>query len=504
MDSPTRLLRSKQSRYDAIVIGAGPNGLAAALILARAGLEVLVVEARATIGGGTRTAELTLPGFHHDVCSTAHPLGVASPLLSALPLADHGVEWIQPPLPLAHPLDDGPFVALSRSVEETAARLGRDGAAYRRLVGPLVERWPQVVADVLAPLGLPQRPLDFARLALPGLLPAAGGGRLLFSTKEARALVAGMAGHAILPLERSPSMAIALLLTMLAHAVGWPIARGGSQAIADALAALLTKSGGEIITDWQVESIDELPPARAVLFDTSARALLAIARTRLPPAYQRRLSGIRYGPGVFKIDWALSGPVPWRDPIAAQTATLHLGGRAAEVAAAEREVWAGRHPEAPFVLFAQPSLFDGGRAPAGSQTAWAYCHVPRGSTVEMTARIEAQVERFAPGFGELILARHTKNALEMQAWNANYVGGDINSGVQDLWQHFARPVLSTAPYRTAAAGIYLCSSATPPGGGVHGMCGYHAARTVLADMGLPMPSLGPASGLATQARIPSV
>ncbi len=480
-----------REQYDAVVVGSGPNGLAAALLLARAGLGVLVIEARDTVGGGTRTSALTLPGFRHDVCSAIHPLGLASPLMASLPLERYGVEWVTPPVAVVHPLDDKPWVPLLRSVEETAAHLGRiDGATYRRVIGPIVEHWRELIGELLAPFHIPVSNLyAFGRFSALGVLPAAHAGPLLFRTQEARALFAGMAGHAILPLERSPSSAIALMMCMLAHAVGWPLVRGGSQAIADAMAQMIREAGGEFVTGWEVASIDELPPARVVLFDTTPRQLLALAHQRLPSAYQRTLSHFRYNPGVFKVDWALREPVPWRDPVAAQTGTLHLAGRLDELAAGERAVWAGEHPERPYVLFSQPSLFDATRAPAGSHTAWGYCHVPHGSTVDMTARIEAQVERFAPGFGDLILERHTMNCAEMNAYNPNYVGGDINGGVQDLFQHFNRPALSLSPYRTPAQGIYICSSSTPPGGGVHGMCGYHAARAVLADLDLPFPEL---------------
>ncbi|MGL4651294.1 MAG: phytoene desaturase family protein, partial [Caldilineaceae bacterium] len=365
---------------------------------------------------------------------------------------------------------------------------GLDGFTYQQVIGPLVNRWRDLIGDLLAPLHLPGSPIAFARFMALAALPAASAAALLFRAQPARALIAGMAGHSMLPLERSPTMGIALILTLLGHAVGWPLARGGSQTIADAMAAMLHALGGEIVTGWEVASLEELPPARVLLFDTTPRQLLQIAHKRLPPAYQRTLSGFRHNPGVFKVDWALAGPVPWRDPIAHQTATLHLGGAAAELAAGERGIWKGKHADRPFVLFSQPTIFDDSRAPVSRHVAWGYCHVPAGSTVDMTARIEAQVDRFAPGFRDLILARHTFNTAEMQGYNPNYIGGDVNGGVQDLFQHFNRPTLSLSPYRTAGKGIYLCSSSTPPGGGVHGMCGYHAARAVLEDLDLPFPT----------------
>ncbi len=383
---------------------------------------------------------------------------------------------------MAHPLDDQPAVAIHRSLEETAANLGRDGPAWRRLFGPMVVNWQALVADLLAPLHAPRAPWQFARFGVPGALPATWAGRALFRTERARAAFAGMAGHAILPLERVPSGAFALMLSMLAHAVGWPIARGGSQTIADALVALIRELGGDFQTDWEIGDLGELPTARAVLLDVTPRQFLAIGRDRLPAGYQRALSRFRYNPGVFKMDWALSESIPWRDEVCRTTATLHLGGTMGEIAASEAGVWRGEIPTRPYVLLAQPTLFDSSRAPQGRHIAWGYCHVPSGSTVDMTGAIEAQIERFAPGFRDTILARHTYNATEMQAHNPNYVGGDINGGVQDLWQHFARPVSAFNPYRTPIPGLYLCSSSTPPGGGVHGMCGYYAAQEALCDL----------------------
>ncbi len=477
--------------YDAIIVGAGPNGLAAAVTLARAGQSVLVIEAAATVGGGTRTAGLTLPGFRHDICSAVHPLALSSRFFRDLPLERYGLRWIQPPLPLAHPLDDGAAVVLERSVDATAAGLGQDAAAYRRLMGPLVRRWAAVTEDLLGPLPLPpHHPLALAWFGIEALLPATLLARLWFRGERARALFGGMAAHSVLPLERPGSAAYGLVLGMAGHAVGWPIAQGGSQAIADALAAYLRDLGGEIVTSQLVTSLDALPPARAVLLDVSPVNLLRIAGDRLPAAYRRRLARYRHGPAAFKLDWALDGPIPWTAEACRRAGTVHLGGALAEMARSERAAWLGAHPERPYVILAQPSLFDPTRAPAGKHTAWAYCHVPnlhvgQDSILphQMIDRIEAQVDRFAPGFQARILARHVMTPADFEAYNPNYVGGDIVGGVQDLPQFFARPVLSRNPYVTPAEGIYLCSASTPPGGGVHGMCGYHAAQAVLRRNG---------------------
>jgi phytoene dehydrogenase-like protein len=467
--------------YDAVVVGAGPNGLGAAITLARAGAAVLVVEAKETIGGGTRSAALTLPVYTHDVCSAIHPLAVASPFFRTLPLDQFGLEWVYPPVELAHPLENGAAL-ITRSVEETADRLGRDGRAYRRLIGPLAARYEELLHEFLGPLRFPKYPLTMARFGPPAILPASTLAKSLYREDQARALFAGMAAHAILPLERLATAAFGLMLTTLAHAVGWPMARGGSQQIADALGAYFQSLGGRIETGWPVESIDELPQAHAYLFDVTPRQLLAIAGERLPRRYQRQLSHYRYGPGVFKIDYALAGPIPWRAAGVQQAATVHVGGTLPEIAASERAVWQGQPSERPFVLVVQQSQFDPSRAPAGNHTAWAYCHVPNGSTQDMTGRIEAQIERFAPGFRDCVLARHTHSAAQLEGYNPNYIGGDINGGVQDLGQLFTRPVVSLSPYRTPAHGIYICSSSTPPGGGVHGMCGYYAAQAALVDM----------------------
>jgi phytoene dehydrogenase-like protein len=467
--------------YDAVVVGAGPNGLTAACLLARGGWRVLVIEARETVGGGASSAALTLPGFTHDLGSAVHPFGVASPVFRALELERYGLRWAQPPAPLAHPLDGGRAVLLARGVRATAGGLGRDGPAYARLMAPLARWWHRIQPFVLDPLRFPPAPFAAARFGLRALWPVAVLARGLFRGEAARALLAGLGGHACLPLEAPLSAAPALVLGALGHAVGWPVPRGGAQALADALAACLRVHGGAIRTGWRVTHIDELPPARAYLFDVTPRQLLQIAGERLPAGYRRRLARFRPGPGVFKLDYALGGPVPWANPACARAATLHLGGTLAEIAAAERAPHRGEHAGRPFVLVAQPSLFDPARAPAGNHTLWAYCHVPRGSVVDMAAAVEAQIERFAPGFRGRVLARHTMDCAAMEAWNANLIGGDISGGLPDWRQLLTRPIASRCPHRTPAPGIYLCSSSTPPGPGVHGMCGAHAARAALAD-----------------------
>ncbi len=464
---------------DAIVVGSGPNGLAAAIALVRAGCSVLVLEAAETVGGGTRTAELTLPGFRHDVCSAIHPLGLGSPYLRTLPLEEHGLEWIQPPVPLAHPFDDGTAALLERSVEATGETLGPDAGSYRRLMSPLVARADTLLGELLGPFRLPRHPLLLSRFGLSAILPAERLARRRFEGERARGLFAGLAAHSMLPLTASPSAAFGLMLGLLGHHVGWPVPRGGSQAIADALASYLRSLGGEIECGRPVASLEELPPARAVLLDVTPRQLIRIAGDRLPSGYRRRLERYRYGPGVFKLDLALDGPIPWQAQECARAATVHLGGTLEEIADSEAAPSRGEHAERPYVLLAQQSLFDPTRAPEGKHTAWAYCHVPNGSAVDMTGRIEAQIERFAPGFRDRVLARHAWGPAELERYNANYVGGDINGGVQDLRQHFTRPVARRVPYSTPAKGVYLCSSSTPPGGGVHGMCGWWAAQAAL-------------------------
>ncbi len=464
---------------DAVVVGAGPNGLAAAIELARAGRSVLVCERAPTVGGGARTAELTLPGYRHDVCSAIHPLAAGSPFLRSLPLADHGLELIEPELPAVHPLDGGRAAVLHRSLAQTAAGLGGDGGAYAELLRPFADGWDGLAATVLGPPRPPRHPLLAARFALAGARGVSGLARGRFRGDAARALVAGMAAHSFRPLDRPPTAAFALVLLALGHAVGWPVARGGSQAVPDAMAAHLRALGGEIEVGREVGSLADLPPARAVLLDVTPRQLLAICGDGLPGRYRAQLRRFRYGPGVFKVDYALSAPVPWTAEAARRAGTVHLGGTLAEIAASEAAVARGAHPDRPFVLIAQQSLVDPGRTPDGGHTLWAYCHVPSGSTVDMTAAIERQIERFAPGFADVVTARSVRGPAEIEAENPNCVGGDINGGAADLRQMVARPALRLTPYATPNPRLFLCSSSTPPGGGVHGMCGFHAARAAL-------------------------
>ena len=464
---------------DAVVVGSGPNGLAAAITLALAGRSVRVLEGAATIGGGTRTEELTLPGYLHDVCSGIHPLAVASPFLRSLPLAGHGLRLLHPDLPLAHPLDGGRAAALHRSLDLTARGLGADGAAYRRLMAPLVAGWQPLLADVLGPPRLPRHPLLTGRFALDAVRPVDRLARARFRGEAARALLAGCGAHSMLPLSAAGSSAFALGLGLLGHAAGWPVAAGGSRAITDAMASLLRSLGGEIETGRPVASLADAGPARAVLLDVGPGALAAIAGDRLPARYRRALARFRHGPGAFKIDYALSEPVPWAAEEARRAGTVHVGGTLSEIAAAEAEVAAGRHPDRPFVLVGQQSLADPGRAPAGRHTLWAYCHVPSGSDRDMTAAVEGQIERFAPGFRDVVLARRATGPAALEARNPNMVGGDINGGAADLVQMLARPMARRVPYATPDERLFLCSASTPPGGGVHGMCGWHAARAAL-------------------------
>lgn len=472
---------SSKTDYDAVVVGAGPNGLAAAIRLQQAGLSVLLVEGKDSVGGGTRSAELTLPGFTHDICSAIHPLALESPFFKSLPLENFGLQFVYPRIAAAHPFDSGNAALLCRSIEETAQLLGPDAKYYRHLLQPRVDEWPDIVGDVLAPLGIPKSPLAFAQFGIRAMTSA----RYLsgkFQTPEAKGLWAGMAGHAMQPFTNLATSAIALVLMITGHTTGWPFPRGGSHRITDALAAFFRSLGGKIETNFYVRSMNDLPHTHAVLFNVTPAQLLRIAGDRFSALYRNQLKRYRYGMGVFKVDWALNDPVPFLANRCREAGTVHLGNTFEEIADAEAMVWKGRHPERPFVLFAQQSIYDDTRAPSGKHTAWAYCHVPHGSTVDMTRAIEAQVERFAPGFRDTVLARHTYNSVEMEHYNPNYIGGDINGGVNDIGQLFTRPALRFSPYRTSEKGMYICSSSTPPGGGVHGMCGVHAADQALKDI----------------------
>jgi phytoene dehydrogenase-like protein len=457
------------AKRTAVVVGSGPNGLSAAIVLARAGYAVTVYEAAETIGGGTRSAELTLPGFTHDLCSAIHPMAACSPCFESWPLGAHGLEWVQPDAPLAHPLDDGTAVVLERSVDSTAAGLGSDGAAWHNLFAPLVGVWPALRHDVLAPLGIPRHPLWLARFGMAALRPARSLAEAYFRAERARALFAGLAAHSTLPLEAPLSAAVGLVLGICAHAVGWPFPRGGAQRIADSLAAYLHSLGGRIVTRNPVTAIPESP---TVLCDVTARQMLALGGDRFPAAFRAALGRYRYGPAAFKVDWALDAPIPWRAPECARAGTVHLGGNLAEIAQ-----WESGHTGRPFVLLAQHTLFDATRAPAGKHTVWAYCHVPNGSTEDMTEAIEDQVERFAPGFRTRILARHTMGPASLERHNPNLVRGDFSGGALDAGQFFLRPTRRL--YKTPLPGVWICSASTPPGGGVHGMCGYHAASRAI-------------------------
>src|SRR5215213_8725890 len=472
---------SRPSIYDAVVVGSGPNGLAAAVELARNGKRVAVLEGKSTIGGGARSAEITLPGFVHDLGSAIHPLGYASPFFRSLPLEEHGLEWVHPDAPLAHPLDGGEAAVLERSIEATAAGLGNDAAAYRRLMEPISADADRIAGFFVGKPGLLRHPLALASSGVRSLGDAEGLANSVFEDEKAKGLFAGNAAHSFLPLDRSPSAMFGLLLGTLGHAFGWPFPRGGSQSLADALASYLESMGGEIYTDSPVGAVEEVPKTSAVLFDVTPRQLLDIAGEHFTEDLNNALKRYRYGPGVFKVDFALDGPIPWEAEGGKRAGTVHLGGTLEEIAAGESAVGRGEHPERPFILLAQQSLFDRTRAPEGKHTVWAYCHVPNGSSFDMTERIEAQIERFAPGFGDRILARSTMATADMEHSNANYIGGDIYGGLQDFRQLFTRPVLRPNPYSTPARGLYICSSSAPPGGGVHGMCGYFAARAALTN-----------------------
>ena len=467
-------------RYDAVVVGSGPNGLAAAVTLARAGRSVCVIEGQAEPGGGARSANLTLPGFTHDLFSAVHPLALESVFFQSLPLEAYGLEWIHSTAEVAHPMDGGGAALLRRSVEETAAGLGRDAAAYRRCIAPLLAGWGYIKSEFLRPMRFPRHPLRLAKFGLPALLPARLLASLAFREDPARALFAGIAAHASRPLEAPGTSAFGLMLLLAGHNVGWPLPRGGAGAISQALLLYLQSLGGELVTGLPVENLAQLPAARAVLFDVGPGQLARLAGAELGSSFAARLRRFRRAPGVFKLDWALRGPIPWTNPQVAQAATVHLGGTLAELAASERAPSRGQTSERPFVLLVQPSLFDPTRAPAGNHTAWAYCHVPTGSTTDMTARIEAQVERFAPGFRAQIIARHILAPADLEQRNANLVGGDISGGSVDLRQLFLRPTARL--YRTSRPELFICSASTPPGSGVHGLCGYYAANEALATV----------------------
>jgi len=471
---------SQNSRYDAVVIGAGPNGLAAAITLARAHRSVLVYEAEATPGGGARSAGLTLPGYIHDVCSAIYPLAIGSPFFRTLPLAQHELQWIHPPAPLAHPFDDGTAVVVERSIGATANQLGADSAGYCRLIKYFCARWDGLDADLLGPPRVPRHPLALARFGFYGMRPAARVARGFFAGTRARAVFAGLAAHSMLPLDALGSAAFGLILAITAHSVGWPIPRGGAQKLTDALVAYARSLGVEFCLDRRISALSEVTAARVVLCDVTPRQLLALAGKALPQYFQRRLQRFRYGMGVFKVDWALAAPVPWKAPACARAATVHVGGSFAEIAASEHAAARGESNERPFVLLAQPSLFDDQRAPPGKHILWGYCHVPHGSNQNRLEQIEQQIERFAPGFRDIILARSVRAPADLERHNANLIGGDINGGAAELGQLFLRPTWRT--YGTPVKGLYLCSASTPPGGGVHGMCGYFAARRALSEL----------------------
>jgi len=467
------------SSYDAVVIGSGPNGLAAAITIARAGRRVLILEAKDTIGGGMRSAELTLPGFVHDVCSAIHPLGATSPFFRALPLKEHGLEFVHPDAPLAHPLDDGRVAVLERSLDSTAAGLGEDGEAYRSLMAPLARDPEPLFDELLAPFHIPKHPFRMAGFGLRAMRSCVGLANAKFKGDLARALFAGNAAHSILPLEKPLTAAVGLILMLSGHAFGWPVAHGGTGSIAAALDGYFKSLGGEVRTNHPVNAMSDLPPARAYLFDVSPRNLARIAGDQLPSGFARKLERYRHGPAAFKLDWALSQPIPWKNRACLRASTVHIGGTIEQIAESERACWTATPSDRPFVLVGQQSLFDPTRASEGKQTGWAYCHVPNGYGGDMTDAIERQVERFAPGFRDTILARHATGPAAFEAYNPNYIGGDIIGGVQDAMQLFTRPTVRLNPYTTPNPSIYICSASTPPGAGVHGMCGYHAARSAL-------------------------
>jgi phytoene dehydrogenase-like protein len=471
-----------EKKYDVVIVGSGPNGLSAGIYLAKKGMSTLIIEAADTAGGGMRTAPLTLPGFSHDVCSAVHPVGVLSPFFKTLGLEKYGLEWIYPQASVAHPLDSENAVILYKSIEQTADGLGEDARMYKRILQPLADHMDWLMEDSFKPLGIPKHPLFLAKFGMKAFWPAMAFADHCFKEKKARALFAGCAAHSILPFDKFFTTAIGLVFLSSAHAVNWPVAKGGSSSIASALLSLYTSSGGDIKYNTAITDYKELPEARVYIFDTDPYQVADIAKGQLPASYSNRLKKYNVGPGIFKIDYALNGPIPWSDPHVLEASTVHLGGTIEEIAKGEKDAWQGRYSEKPYVLMAQQSQFDSSRSPAGQHTCWAYCHVPFGSDRDMSEVIENQIERFAPGFKKTILAKHSMNAKQLHSYNLNYVGGAVTGGAADITQLFTRPVARFDPYSTPNDKIFMCSASTPPGGGVHGMNGYYAALSVIKKL----------------------
>jgi phytoene dehydrogenase-like protein len=467
------------SEFDAVVVGSGPNGLAAAITLLQSGKSVLLLEKASVPGGGARSAEITLPGFLHDTCSAVHPLAVCSPFFKSLPLEKYGLKWIHAPLALAHPFDDGSSAILAHSVKETAQSLGDDAKAYEKFMGFWQENWSPLFDEILqTPLHFPKHPLLLMRFGLSAILSVEAFAKKHFRQEKARGLLAGLGGHSFLPLEKAPSAAIALVLAIAAHGEGWPFPQGGSQSLSNALVAHFKSLGGVLRTETFVQSLSDIPKAKYIFFDLMPKQILKICGDELPSGYSKTLENFRLGPGVFKIDYALSAPIPWKSADCKRAGTIHLGQSLEEIADSERAPWNGNVCERPFILLTQPSLFDFTRAPAGKHTAWAYCHVPRGSTVDMRDKINSQIERFAPGFKDIILQEKISTPLDIEKNNPNYFGGDISGGIADFGQLFVRPRLGNNAYKIPQTNYFICSAATPPGAGVHGLCGYHASRSI--------------------------